>query len=430
MAFNFGAFAGGAAKGYSEGQENQRKMDANKREQERHDNEKKRKEDQEAFAKAAKEMFFPEVPQAPQAPVPENVPSVVKVNANPYGPADGIATAMMATPSAQDKLMPDATGAVQPGQPAAPVNAPYAANGISMPSAAKPKADDAQQATQGWGDAFAKNPDLFGDPQTMLKLGKLAMEYNQPDALQWLERGHKAYKENGIVALQRLAGGDLEGAKQAFNSSGRLRVDNFIDNKDGTYQAELPDGRVVMINPEKQLKSHLDPQYYFKTLNDERQLAEHERHNKEDEKLKNRDLGIKDASQKSTAAYQAGILGVARTKAKESAEGTTAEIKNAAFLINNGIAKTPQDAWEMLKTGKTPAGEQFHFDALGGIAIADRDSGRITKYDAYDGKETVLRPGRPGNQVAAETPPVQGAQKAKDGKWYVKGADGKYSRVD
>lgn len=341
MGFNLGAFAGGAAKGYSEGLENQRKQAEEKRRQDQADWEKKRRDDQEAFSKAAKEALFPEAPQAPQAPAPENAPSVVKVNANPYGPADGIASALPATPSAQDKLMPASTDAVQPEQPAAPAKAPYAVNGISMPGA-KVKEDDANQATQGWGDAFAKNPDLFGDPNTMLKLGKLAMEYNQPDAMMWLERGHKAYKENAIASLQRLAGGDIEGAKQAFNASGKGNVDDITKNEDGTYQVTLQGGQKFTVDAQKELKSYLSPDHYFKTLNDERQLAEHERHNKEGEKSQGK---IIDETRRHNVASE-GIanknadnkLTLAEIRADAAAKkAADADNKGNRLMVNDGV---------------------------------------------------------------------------------------------
>ncbi len=421
MGFNLGAFAGGAAKGYSEGLENQRKQGEEKRRQDQADWEKKRRDDQEAFNKEAMETFFPNgQPTVDRAspPAANNPQSVVKVNNVGFGPSNGIAAAMPATPSAQDRLMPDSTEPVTTAQDGAPKS--VIATGVSLP---KPKTDDAQQATQGWGDAFAKNPDLFGDPETMLKLGKLAMKYNQPDALAWLERGHKAYKENAIAALQRLAAGDVDGAEEAYNKSGKGRVKiNREQNPDGSYSVtELTTGTKHNVNALPELKSYLSPDHYFKMLNDERQLAEHERHNKEGEKSQGKII-------EETRRHNVVSEGIALAKAKESGEGTTSEIKNVTFLIKNGVAKTPQEAWEMVKTGKTPAGEQVHFGNDGSVAIANRDSGRITKYDE-DGKEVVIRPGK-GAAPGADAPPIQGAKKAPDGKWYVKGADGKYSRVD
>ena len=86
----------------------------------------------------------------------------------------------------------------------------------------------------------------------------------------------------------------------------------------------------------------------------------------------------------------------ANSEAAKTVENTTAEIKNISYLLNNGIAKNQKEAWEMVRTGKTPGGDKVISDGVGGVIVTDPE-GTITKYDSR-GKAKVIKgaAGQPG----------------------------------
>lgn len=79
--------------------------------------------------------------------------------------------------------------------------------------------------------------------------------------------------------------------------------------------------------------------------------------------------------------------------------------------------------------GKNP-GERFDFKTVQGVDPATLESiQQLVRVDPRTGEYQFLGGAQPGAQPAAEQPPVAGAQKAPDGKWYVKQGD-KWFRVD
>ena len=90
-------------------------------------------------------------------------------------------------------------------------------------------------------------------------------------------------------------------------------------------------------------------------------------------------------------------------KAQAGGADSTSEIKNVKYLLDNKIAGTPAEAWKMVQTGKTPAGDKIVSDGMGGVLIANPDSGRVVKLDA-SGREKELRPGNSAQPAAIKAP--------------------------
>jgi hypothetical protein len=136
-------------------------------------------------------------------------------------------------------------------------------------AATTPFGMSAPEFTHGMLSAF-KNPDV------LIKLGELAVKYQQPQFLDYLQKGWAAQKENAGTAVMKLIGGDTQGAMQAFNASGQHKATSIVPNGDGTYNIALtgPDGQpyVRKMDPHKEMLSFLTPPQYIAHADREGQL--------------------------------------------------------------------------------------------------------------------------------------------------------------
>lgn len=118
------------------------------------------------------------------------------------------------------------------------------------------------------GPTYARvHQNVLRDPQKIFAIAELAMQYRQPQYLNWLERGYKAEQENAGEAAMRLIAGDTQGALQAFNASGRHKASAINAIGDGTYDviASGPDGKQYTrrVDPQKEMLALLTPPQFI-----------------------------------------------------------------------------------------------------------------------------------------------------------------------
>lgn len=234
-------------------------------------------------------------------------------------------------------------------------------------------------------------PGLHDELKDVVELARIDVNYGKTDAanLMPLLKSVKQMEDEGLTtALQQLASGDRDGALRTFQSTGAIKDVSGIAFEDSVFTpgegmepiksvaVVLPGGRrldaVGALWAQQQAKDIINTTLRQQEAGDKRTttqasiahqkgtLAETTRHNKETEK-----------------------------KAKVSGGDTTAEIKNINYLLKNKIAKNQKEAWEMVRTGKTPGGDKVISDGLGGVIVTDPD-GNITKFDSR-GKSKVIR---------------------------------------
>lgn len=355
MSFNFGAFAGGAAEGIQRGTEIARK----RQEMEHIDAEEKRKSEYESELKKHDDEY-----QAKRA-------ERIKQN-----------DALLNPDSAQPRPIQDAAAIARSPAPIARSPAPIA---LQNPTAV-PLTDAITQAANGLpSQAQAKKPATVESINDILDnlvgRARIDMKYGKADAASILQlhQAKQKLEEEGVNhAVGLIQAGDIQGGIDDFNKSGKYSGVKLIGSKpikDKVYgndfdgyevTVEHPDGRHETINTISYMKQRVGMDKLLEYANKTATLKETERHNK--------------ASEKNDS------LKLATT------EGSTAEIKNVRFLLQNGLAKNPIEAWRMAKAGSTPSGERIISDGNGGVIVVDQDSGGILKFDRH-GEEKAIRQG-------------------------------------
>lgn len=433
---NIGIFAGGVADGYRKEQENQRKQAEEKRRQEEMDRQEAERKKYEEIVKSVSENDKKRREVAGQAQ--SDMP---KINPMAAAPAGGLTGEIIANPTAQPStaasLISSSGIGGFPAQEAR-TGAPFAQDGISLPAQQEKKAQQAPQYREHtYDDRFQMVDDMYGrllEAGMFEKAGQVGQTRTalMAEKLQ-IETKQREQAASGFVAS--LDGGD----EATILAAGRTLADMIPDGKEMTSIKRLPDGKYEVsygggqpvVMEAGQLKQSAIALVDWKTaLNYGYQQQNMKLHEAQQaQTAKHQDETLKEMKRRNIATE-----GIARSKSADGGEGTTAEIKNVNFLIKNGIAKTPAEAWEMVRTGKTPAGEQVVSDGMGGVMIYNRDSGQVSKIDGR-GKETVVRqpggvqPSAPGQPAQTEQPPIAGARKAPDGNWYVQ-KDGKWHLVN
>lgn len=111
------------------------------------------------------------------------------------------------------------------------------------------------------------------NPEALIEMGRLAVEYQQPGWLDFLKRGHEVQRENAGDAMLALVRKDIPGALQLFNASGQHKADSIDDNGDGTFNVNVrgADGKpyVRKVNPEQDLATFLTPPKFLEQQNRE-----------------------------------------------------------------------------------------------------------------------------------------------------------------
>lgn len=344
MSFNLGAFAGGLSDGIQRGTEIARK----RQEMERIDAEEKRKSEYEAELKKHDDEY-----QAKRAErIKQNEALINPESAQPRPIQDSAAIARSPAPIAlQNPMAAPPTGAIS-----------QAANGLQSESLAKKPA------------TLDSINDILDD---LMGRARIDMKYGKADAASVLQlhQVKKKLEDEGVDhAIGLMQAGDIEGGLNDFNSVGKYSGVKLVGSKpikDKIYgndfdgyevTVEHPDGRQETINTVSYMKQRVGMDKLLDHAHKTATLKETERHNKASEK-------------KLTAT-----------------DGSTAEIKNVRFLLQNGIAKNPVEAWRMARAGSTPSGERIISDGNGGVIVVDQEGGGIIKFDRH-GEEKAIRQG-------------------------------------
>ena len=431
MSFNFGAFAGGVGTGYMASKEQQRKDAEEKRRQSEYEREDAYRKEMEGITSPddAHKVKLAEYEKKKQTEIEAS--TAAKVVGNPIV-ARGITTAPTSSMSAAsfgESMEPRSEG--NPLAPSRPVSTPssiIAANGIGASNVMRQEIAKPEQAAP---LEAPKAPGINDWLDFATKRAAIDVKHGKLNGLGMMQlaQARKQLMDEGVdEAVMKFQQGDATGGLESFNASGkyigaklvgepqRSEFDyNGVKMPTTIVTLKLPDGRTETINTAQYGTSRIKAENQFSAAMD---MLKHEQTGKHQDKT------LKEASRHNVASE-----GIARTKAAEGTEATTAEIKNVNFLIKNGIAKDAKQGWEMVKTGRTPTGEHVVSDGRGGAMVIDRDNGKVSKLDR-SGKEVVLRQPRLDTQPdAAGVAPVPGARKAPDGKWYVQ-KDGKTYLVE
>ena len=244
-------------------------------------------------------------------------------------------------------------------------------------------------------------PGLHDEFKDIVELTRIDVAHGKKgaDALFPMIQNLKRMEDEGLTqTLQQALAGDTQGALKTFASTGEKRDIEGIKFEPSEFDpgnGMKPIKSMVMVFPDGRRMDAAG------TLWAQQQAKDLVGSVVNQQKLKN-DTTRTEA----TVAHQQGTLGetVRHNKASEqilankAAAGgdTTAEIKNINYLLQHKIAKDEKDAWEMVRTGKTPGGDKVISDGVGGVIVTDPE-GNITKYDSR-GKAKVIKgaAGQPG----------------------------------
>ncbi len=253
-----------------------------------------------------------------------------------------------------------------------------AAGRTTAPPVAGPKTD-----ADRIGYGLFRQPALFQNPEFLNKASQIFLKAGRPEGVAWLERSSKAEAEGGVTAIKKLLAGDPRGAERAFNATGTQRIvpGSLQEIGDGKWQATDEGGQTRVIEPQKMLKSLLSPHDFFSL------------------DLKEKELASKDQERKDTAEYRGAVVGehtrhnkamegiqgqLADWKQNRGTESQTAMVQNMDYLVKNGVAKDPAEAFSKLRT----AMEKPEDDAVLSVATTLlRGSGYIGK----DGASRAMR---------------------------------------
>jgi hypothetical protein len=152
--------------------------------------------------------------------------------------------------------------------------------------------------------------EFFSNPDQMYKMAQIYYKHGLSEGLDWLNRGREAAKENVFEALGRVDAGDMAGAAQAFNRSGRFNdVTDIVKNDDGTITANRANGPPATFNPDAMRKSLLSYKDYFAQQQHEQSIGVQKEHNR-----------ILSAGQESLAGYQKAHGEALKTQAAAAEE--------------------------------------------------------------------------------------------------------------
>lgn len=275
------------------------------------------------------------------------------------------------------------------------------------------------------------NGSPFRDPAFTNRAAKIVADAGYPEqGLAWLRRGEEAAREGGIDALRRLIGGDVAGAERAFNASGTTKVmpGTTRDVGKGQFEITLADGQKQIINPRQQLRSYLSPRDFLQLeikdaeveikrgeaesrAGERVERSEDRRERTEEMRRNNRAMGD----------FRAAMLA---TRQQRGADAATALERNVNYLVKNGIARDPSDAYRQLRT----ASEKPTADAIVSLANSlvkgsgyrGRDGMQRALNDARGMIESLKspddvpsRPTAPAGTGQPSAPPVRGASRYK-----------------
>jgi hypothetical protein len=129
----------------------------------------------------------------------------------------------------------------------------------NVPIAGQPQSGEAlvdqPKAEDRLGRALFSAPDILQNPAFLRHGAQALLKAGDPAGIHWLDKLAKAQEEGGIKALQLLAGGDVAGATEEYNRSGKDRINGAIrpGPTPGTYIIPGENGDRT-INPREMLR--------------------------------------------------------------------------------------------------------------------------------------------------------------------------------
>ncbi len=372
---NIGIFAGGLAGGIATGANLARGQKREQREQEAHDLKKQEIERQrQAWTDLAAlvDEYNPRQPVVPQMP---------QAAADPGAVATGMAL------GANAPNVPARLGVRFMQGPASGAGAPAVDVAVDqLISKQRLTGEEAQRVRDQVGERIVaerisygmyRNPNLFKNSEFANRAGQIFLKAGMGETgMRWLERGAQAVDENGIDALRRLIGGDVQGAEAAFNATGNVKVKpgSTRDLGNGRYSITLADGQERTIDPRQILRSYLSPRDFFTLEVKEIEAGSREQQRKDTAAGRDRSLTEQERHNRATEGIQRQL---ADFRAQRGADAETAMVKNIRFMINNGIAKDATEAYGKLRT----ALEKPEEDAI--LTVA----GNMMRGPGYYGKD-------------------------------------------
>ena len=233
------------------------------------------------------------------------------------------------------------------------------------------------------GYGLYRQPALFSNPEFLNKASQIFLKAGRPEGVAWLERSSKAEQEGGVTAIKKLLAGDPRGAEQAFNSTGNQRIvpGSLVEVESGKWQATDASGQTRVIEPQKMLRSLLSPHDYFAVETKNAEIQSHDQQRKDTAAYQNRVAGETVRHNKAVEGIQGQL---ADWKQNRGTESQSAMIQNMDYLVKNGVAKNPAEAFTKLRT----AMEKPEDDAVLSVATTLlRGSGYIGK----DGASKAMR---------------------------------------
>jgi hypothetical protein len=232
-----------------------------------------------------------------------------------------------------------------------------------------PAADDYENHV---GYGLFKNPNLFRDPGFYTRAAKVFADAGMGEqGMAWLQRGAQAAEENGLDALKRLAGGDVRGAEQAFNASGRMKVvaGSTQEMPGGKYRFKLEDGSTQTVDPQRMLRSFLTPKDYFSAQSKDRELDIKDRgvdvqadNSRSLADFRTDSVARQDRAQQETARHNRASEGLQakmlKFREERGGDAGTAMTNNIDFMVKNGIAKDPAEAFTKLHTAVSKSDDE------------------------------------------------------------------------
>ena len=250
-------------------------------------------------------------------------------------------------------------------------------------------------------------PGLHDEFRDIVELTRIDVAHGKKgaDTLFPMIQNLKRMEDEGLTqTLQQALAGDTQGALKTFASTGEKRDIEGIrfepsefDPGNGIKPIKsrvmvFPDGRrmdaVGTLWAQQQAKDLIGSVVNQQKLNNDTARTE------------------------ATVAHQQGTLGETvrhnkaseandKIKAQQTVVGeSTSEIRNVKFLLQNNIAANALEAWKMVKTGTTPAGEKIISDGAGGVLVVNHEGGQISKIDRR-GRTSVIREGE-GDEPAVQ----------------------------
>lgn len=231
-----------------------------------------------------------------------------------------------------------------------------------MPPAPKPQGPESDDQRLGF--AIWRQPALLNHPAFLSKAADVMLRTPGlgEEGVKWLMRSAQVQKENGIEALKRLTAGDPAGAEEAFNETGKFRVEpgslKQVDGGKWQYRVAGTD-QVRSVDPAQELRLLLHPKEYFELARREaadKSTAEHRDRTAAD-MAEHRDRSATETERHNRARediFRADSetrrrIATARAEQGPRPQQETALQRNTRHLVSIGAVKDEAEAYAVMR---------------------------------------------------------------------------------